>query len=105
MTVARANGGEPNGGRHLHAWARAAGFTDVTCSSSNWTYATEAERAWWGGLWADRLLKSAFGASALDGGHATQQDLERLADGWRAWAADEDGWILIPNGEILCRVR
>ena len=104
MTVARANGGEPNGGRHLHAWARAAGFTDVTCSSSNWTYATEAERAWWGGLWADRLVKSAFGASALDGGHATRGDLERLADGWRAWAADPDGWILIPNGEILCRV-
>ena len=28
-----------------------------------------------------------------------------VADGWRAWAADPDGWILIPNGEILCRVR
>jgi len=103
MTVARANGGEPNGGRHLHAWARAAGFTDIACSSSNWTYATEAERAWWGGLWADRVVKSAFAASALDGGHATAEDLERIADGWRAWAADPDGWLLIPNGEILCR--
>ena len=81
-----------------------AGFTDVTCSSSNWTYATEAERAWWGGLWADRVVKSAFAASALAGGHATAADLERIADGWRAWAADQDGWILVPNGEILCRV-
>ena len=51
------------------------------------------------------MTKSAFAASALDGGHATRQDLERIADGWRAWAADEDGWLLIPNGEILCRVR
>ena len=102
--VARGNGGEPNGGRHLHVWARQAGFTDVTCSSSNWTYATEADRSWWGGLWADRTVKSSFAATALAGGYATPADLERLADGWRAWAADEDGWFLVPNGEILCRV-
>ena len=104
IAVARGNGGEPNGGRHLHAWARQAGFTDVTCSSSNWTYATEADRAWWGGLWADRTVKSAFAAAATAGGYATAADLERIADGWRAWAADEDGWFLVPNGEILCRV-
>jgi len=103
--VARANGGEPDGGRHLHVWAReAGGFTDVTCSSSNWTYATETERAWWGGLWADRTVKSSFAETALAGGHGTVEDLERIAAGWRAWAADEDGWFLVPNGEILCRV-
>jgi SAM-dependent methyltransferase len=102
--VARANGGEPNGGRHLHAWARAAGLTDVTCSSSNWTYATETDRAWWGGLWADRTVKSSYAALAIAGGHATAADLERIAEGWRAWAKDQDGWLLVPNGEILCRV-
>jgi len=102
--VARGNGGEPDGGRHLHVWARKAGFTDVTCSSSNWTYATDRERAWWGGLWADRTLKSTFAETAVAGGHGTVEDLERIADGWRAWAADEDGWFLVPNGEILCRV-
>src|SRR5580704_7812820 len=104
IRVARGNGGEPHAGRRLLAWAREAGFTDIACSSSNWTYATEAERAWWGGLWADRAVKSAFAASALDGGHSTTQDLERIADGWRAWAADQDGWILVPSGEVLCRV-
>jgi SAM-dependent methyltransferase len=103
--VARGNGGEPDGGRRLHVWAREAGLTDVTSSSSNWTYATEAERAWWGGLWADRTVKSTFAATATGGGHATTEDLERIADGWRAWAADEDGWFLVPHGEILCRVR
>jgi len=104
IAVARANGGEPNGGRRLHAWARAAGLSGVTCSSSNWTYATEPERAWWGGLWADRVVKSAFAAAATGGGYAAPTDLERIAAGWRAWAADPDGWFLIPNGEILCRV-
>jgi SAM-dependent methyltransferase len=103
--VARGNGGEPHGGRRLHVWAREAGLTDITSSSSNWTYATEAERAWWGGLWADRTVKSTFAATATAGGHATPADLERIADGWRAWAADEDGWFLVPNGEILCRVH
>jgi SAM-dependent methyltransferase len=103
--VARGNGGEPDGGRRLHVWARAAGLTDVVMSSSNWTYATEAERAWWGGLWADRTVKSNFAASATGGGHATPEDLERIADGWRAWAADDDGWFLVPHGEILGRVR
>jgi SAM-dependent methyltransferase len=102
--VARGNGGEPDGGRRLHVWARAAGLTDVASSSSNWTYATEAERAWWGGLWAERTVKSTFAATAIGGGHATPVDLERIADGWRAWAAHQDGWFLVPNGEILGRL-
>lgn len=101
--VARGNGGEPNGGRRLHAWARQAGFTDIACSTSTWTYA-QADGSWWGRLWADRVVKSTFAASATAEGHATQEQLERIADGWRSFAADEDAWFVIPNGEILCRV-
>jgi ubiquinone/menaquinone biosynthesis C-methylase UbiE len=101
--VARAVGGEPDGGRMLHAWARQAGFTDVRRSSATWTFSTEAERQWWGSSWADRSTKSFFAAQALDGGHATQGQLDQIADGWRAWAAEEDGWLAILNGEILCR--
>ena len=104
LAVAHGNGGDPRAGRRLHVWAREAGCTDVTCSSSNWTYATEAERAWWGGLWADRTVKSSYAANVTEGGYATAADLERIAEGWRAWAADEDGWWLCPHGEILCRV-
>ena len=102
-TVARANGGEPDAGRRLHAWARRAGFTEIACSSANWTFATQAERSWWGGLWADRVVKSALADTARQGGHATAADLERIAAGWHAWADDEDGWFLCPHGEILCR--
>ena len=27
-----------------------------------------------------------------------------LADAWLRWAASDDGWFLIPNGELLCQV-
>jgi len=101
--VARSNGGEPDAGRRLHAWAREAGLDDVTASTSTWTYATREERAWWGGLWADRTVQSSFAENATVGGHATAGDLARVADGWRAWAADPDGWFAIIHGEILCR--
>ena len=102
--VARGNGGEPDAGRRMHAWARAAGLDDVMVSTSTWTYATPEDRDWWGGLWADRTVKSAYAANATGGGYATTADLERIADGWRAWAADPDAWFLVPNGEVLGRV-
>jgi SAM-dependent methyltransferase len=102
--VARGNGGEPDAGRRLHAWAREAGLTDVRASSSTWTYATPQERQWWGGLWADRTVMSTYAANATEGGYATPADLERIAEGWRVWAGHQDGWFAVVNGEILCRV-
>jgi len=100
--LARANGGEPDAGRRLLSWARAAGYRDVTATSSTWCFANEADRAWWGSLWADRLRLSAFGEQALAGG-VSRADLERLAAGWLAWAAAPDGWLSILHGEILAR--
>jgi ubiquinone/menaquinone biosynthesis C-methylase UbiE len=104
--VARANGGEPNAGRHLKSWARQAGFgpAQITATTSTWCFTTEAEREWWGGLWAERAVKSDFAKVAVEGGVATPEDLERLAEGWLEWARDEDGWLCIPHAEILCQV-
>jgi SAM-dependent methyltransferase len=103
QAVARSNGGEPDAGRHLLAWARAAGFSDVTASASAWCFAAPDERAWWGGLWADRITTSAIADQALDLGLADRARLDRLADAWRAWAAHEDGWFAVLHGEIVCR--
>jgi SAM-dependent methyltransferase len=100
--LARANGGEPNAGRRLLSWARAAGFGTITATSSTWCFATGADRAWWGGLWADRLRSSALAGQALAAG-VSRAELDRLADGWRAWAAAPDGWLSILHGEILAR--
>jgi ubiquinone/menaquinone biosynthesis C-methylase UbiE len=100
---ARANGGEPDAGRYLLAWAHAAGFPDVTASASTWCFATDADRAWWGGMWADRILESAMARQALDAGYATRAELEAISRAWRAWAAHPDGWMALLHGEILAR--
>lgn len=103
QAAARANGGEPDAGRRLLAWAREAGFTDVVATSSTWCFAEDADRAWWGGMWADRILESAMATQLLDEGRASRADLERLSAGWRRWAEHPDGWFSILHGEVLCR--
>ncbi|MQY39703.1 Ubiquinone/menaquinone biosynthesis C-methyltransferase UbiE [Streptomyces sp. RB17] len=101
--VARANGGEPDAGRRLKAWALAAGLTDITATSSTWTFTTPEERAWWSGLWADRTLASSYAERATRGGHATEEDLRAVSAAWREWGRREDGWFAVLHGEILCR--
>lgn len=103
LAVARANGGEPLGARWLLAWARAAGFSEVTASTSTWVYATADERRWWGGSWAERATRSAFADSARTLGLASDAELAAIAQAWQRWADAEAGWIVIPNGEVLCR--
>jgi ubiquinone/menaquinone biosynthesis C-methylase UbiE len=101
--VARALHGEPDAGRRLLSWARAAGFTEIEPTASAWCYATPQDRAWWGESWAQRLTESPFGDRAVEHSLATRADLARLARAWRRWAVSEDGWFLIPHGEIVCR--
>ncbi len=101
--VARRNGGEPDAGRRLLAWARAAGFERIETSASAWCFATPEDRAWWGGLWADRCTRSGMATGAVAAGIATTGDLDAMADAWRRWAAAPDGWMALVHGEILCR--
>ncbi|WP_029144669.1 methyltransferase domain-containing protein [Microbacterium luticocti] len=99
----RGLGGEPASGRRLKAWARAAGFADITATASQWLFTTPEDRAWWGGMWADRALQSAFAEHALTQGVTDQDGLQRISDAWREWAADEDGWLVMPHAEVLAR--
>lgn len=103
LAAHRATSGEPAAGRQLKAWAQEAGFTDVRASASVWLYESPEERAWWGGMWADRVLQSAFSEVALSEGIADLAALERISAAWREWVAADDGWILLPHGEILAR--
>jgi ubiquinone/menaquinone biosynthesis C-methylase UbiE len=101
--IARSNGGEPDAGRYLLGAARAAGFEEVTASSSTWCFATPEDRAWWAGTWAQRVTDSALARQAVAGGFASAEDLRRIADGWRRWADSPDGWFSVLHGEILAR--
>ena len=99
--VAQADGAEPDAGRRLHAWAREAGFAEVTASASVWCYASAAEREWWGSLWAERITVSRIAHRAVELGLADEAGLAEMAAGWRAWAEHPDGWFTVLNGEVL----
>lgn len=103
-SVAVRNGGDPDAGRRLLSWAHESGLTDVVATSSTWCYASPDERVWWGHMWADRIVDSAISTQIVAFGLATERELAEISDGWREWAASDDGWFSLLHGEIVCRV-
>jgi SAM-dependent methyltransferase len=103
LDVTAHNGHNALIGPSLLAVAHQAGFTDVTVSSSNWTFADPESRPWWGGLWADRVRYSRFAEQATGYGLSTPAELESIAGAFLAWAASDDGVFVVPNVEILAR--
>ncbi len=100
-SVARDNGAEPDAGRRLKRWAREAGFSEVRAGASVWCFSEDHDRHWWGSLWADRVVSSDFASQAVDGGHATSAELAKMADAFRLWADQPDGWFAVLHGEVL----
>lgn len=103
--VASHNGGEPDAGRMIHAWAKKAGFSSVsiTSTASSWCYSTIEEVKWWSGLWSERTTASMFADTAIAAGLATKEQLEAVADTWRRWGMEDDAWFSVLSGEIICR--
>jgi ubiquinone/menaquinone biosynthesis C-methylase UbiE len=97
------NGAQADAGRRLKAWARAAGFESVVETSSNWTFQNDEERAWWGGLWADRVRESDFAVQCLEYGLSNREELNAIAEAFLRWSTDPDGVFLAVNGEVLAR--
>ena len=104
LAVTRRNGADATAGRWLLRWAHAAGLADVAYSTTTWTFATPADRAYWGGQWAERCLTSTFAEQAVGYGIATTAELAQIAEGWREWAREPDGVFVAVHGEILARV-
>jgi ubiquinone/menaquinone biosynthesis C-methylase UbiE len=100
--IARANGAEPDAGRHLRSWALAAGLRDITITTSNWTYADEAACGDRAASQADRILGDVFMGQALEQGVA-KDEVRAMAKAWRRWGEAPDAFFLIPNTEILAR--
>ncbi len=101
LELARANGAEPDAGRRLLAWAHGAGFDEIRVSAGTWCYATPDERAWWAGLWAERVVRSRFADQALRDGRTTPAELKGIAAAFGDWAAHPDGWFAMIHGELL----
>jgi SAM-dependent methyltransferase len=97
------NGAMADAGRELPGWARAAGFTDVTVTSSTWTFADPAACAWWGGLWVERVTQSSFASQARAYGFSDDEELAAIAAAWRRWAEAPDAVFVVPHVEILAR--
>jgi SAM-dependent methyltransferase len=102
--LARLNHAEPDAGRHLVAWAHAAGLTRLTPSASLWTYATPEQTAWWGAVWARRTLESTFATQALERGLATRDELGQISDAWQAWSTHPDAWFAMTHAELVAHV-
>lgn len=99
--VARGNAGEPDAGRRLLGWAVDAGFAEVAPSASVWCHATVEDRAWWSGLWAERITSTRLAERAVELGLATPAELEEIAEGWRRWGEHPEAWFAVLHGELL----
>ena len=99
--ITRRNRAEADAGRYLHRWVRDVGFSEVRASSSTWTFQTETDRAWWGGLWADRVLKSEFSRQGIEYGLTDERELADIADAFRTWSSDPDGLFIVLHGEVI----
>lgn len=103
VALGRANGGEPDAGSRLKAWALAAGATEVLTDVETWCFESDASRAWWGGQWEQRAIHSDFATGTDRHGLATAEDREQIAAAWRAWSEDEQGWMAMMHGWIIAR--
>lgn len=102
--MGRAKGGNPHPGRLIHVWAHKAGFPreSIKKSTGSWCFSSKDEREYWGGSMGERIKSSGFATTAIDGGFASREDLERIATGWKAFVEDEDAWFGLLHGEIVC---
>jgi SAM-dependent methyltransferase len=101
-TVARGNDAEPDAGRRLKSWALAAGLDVVTATAGTWCFSEPEDVAWWGDLWAERIVGSRLAEQARERGLAGSEDLARIAQGWRGWAGQADAWFVVLHGELIC---
>jgi len=101
QAIAEREGVDPNIGRRLGVLAAEVGFPRIEVASHNWTYATPEARRWWAEGWARRVLESSYATLAKAHGLATDGDLARLSEGWRAWGDTPHGIFVIVNVTVL----
>ena len=94
------NGAEPDAGRAVPGWVRAAGFPEIELHPN--VVALDGEEARiWGRTWSQRILYSSVAEQALEYGYATQADLERLSHAWATWAESESPFYMFAQVAVL----
>ncbi len=104
-----ANGAQPDAGRYLRPWMRAAGFADAQLAVSFCAvqYATPQECREWGLSWKDRALKSDFAMHAVQHGLSTWAELECVSQAWQQFADEAEttgASFYYVNGECVASV-
>ena len=102
--VASHNGAEADAGRYLYSWLIDSGLSDITMSSSTWTFYKQRQVLNWGDSWAERSTKSEFAKQAVEYKIATQNELASIADAWRTWARKPNAFFSFIHGEGLAYV-
>lgn len=101
--AARANGAQPDAGRRMRAWARAAGVPNPQITGSVWNYADTQTCHWWGNGQADRCAGEIFGQHAKEQG-LQAADIDEIVRTWRQWADEPDAWYCMPHVELLAQL-
>ena len=104
VKMIRKAGMEPLAGRHLHSWARQAGFDseNITKTASVTLLSRPEEREFYAAMNRDRFTQSDLRVKFKDAG-LTDAELDEIVQGFQTWKDDPDGWYSIMQGEILCR--
>ena len=94
------NGGEPDAGRLLLAWAHAAGFADVTASATCLVLRRHRRPRSGGPTCGPTASPSRACRPGSERGIATAPELPDRR-GLARWASDPDAWFAVLHGEIL----
>ncbi len=98
--VAYRNHAEPDAGRTLPAWVRAAGLTEIEIHPN--VVAMDGEEARiWGRTWSQRILYSGIADQALEYGLANQSQLERISHGWATWSESREPFFMFTQIAVL----
>ena len=100
--VAYRNRAEPDAGRELTRWVRAAGFGEYELRPDVAALDGEEARIW-GRTWSQRILHSEVGSQALEYGYAKQSDLDRISEGWTRFAEADEPFFMFAQIAVLAR--
>lgn len=100
--VAYHNRAEPDAGRELTRWVRAAGFDQYELRPDVAALDGEEARVW-GRTWSQRILHSEVGSQALEYGYAKQSDLDRISEGWTRFAEADEPFFMFAQIAVLAR--